>query len=79
MELEIRNKKGSLLAKYKGDAATCQLIALHSSTQTFNVTTKKFVNDPKTYNVFVCIDNCKFMITDDIELHFEPGDYVKVC
>jgi len=78
MELELRNKQGVLFAKYKGGAAECQLVGLHSSVNTFKPTTKSFVNDPKTYIVFVCIDYCKFMITDDIEIQFEPGDYVKV-
>jgi len=82
MELEVRTKDGEMIAKYLGHMAAVNFEKLMNSTNLFTMTTKKLKNKPeldaKEFLCFVATEYCKLGITDEFELWFAPGDYIKV-
>ncbi len=81
MELEVRTSNGNLIAKYKNTMATINFQKLLEAKELFSTENKKLSTNKenvKDYFCFVAIDYCKLNITNDFELWFDIGDYIKV-
>jgi len=81
MKLEVRTSNGNLIAKCKNAMASVTFCKLSEATELFSTETKKLITnnkESKDYFCFVAIECSKFNITNDFELWFATGDYVKV-
>jgi len=82
MELEVRTKNGEIIAKYLGQMAVINFQILMNDTKLFEMVTKHIGvangSPAKEFVCFVAIEYCTLNISDDFELWFAPGDYIKV-
>jgi hypothetical protein len=81
MKLEFRNKDSIRTLTVVKEILCIGILHNISINPEFNKTTKRLGNDENGYTeypVFTCIQPCKFIFAETLDIEFGNGDYIKV-